>query len=212
MVIINRNWIIRILLILSAACFIIFLSSMIGGPDLYQNPVSISFLTLFLFFYLCSILLIINPIKLVRRRKLQKKHGYIREGSDIITQLNEENNFVLFQAEGFFTTGKIKMVQSLDVSYVTINITSKGLEFVGKIGRFPYLVKDSAGYSFKIRWENIMSISKSRERIIHTIKIETKDNFYTIIPLDPLHSGGLNVRSSKRNSLRLFDCLNKARP
>ena len=118
---------------------------------------------------------------------------------------------LLYQAAGFFTAGNIKMVQRSDVHYVSINITTNGLEFVGQIGRFPSLFKDSTGFRFDLPWVNIGSIVKSKERIMHVVKIKTKDNFYTILPLDPLHSGGLSLKSSKKNSIKLLESLNKAK-
>lgn len=118
---------------------------------------------------------------------------------------------LLYQAEGFFTIGNIKMVQRSDVHYVSINITTNGLEFIGQIGQFRSLFKDSTGFRFDLPWVKIVSLIKSKEKIMHVVKIETDDNFYTILPLDPLHSGGLGLKSSKKNSIKLLESLNKAK-
>jgi len=118
---------------------------------------------------------------------------------------------LLYQATGFFTISKMKMVQNSDVHYVSINITTNGIEFVGQIGRFPNLTKNSTGFQHYILWANIVSIIKTKERIMHVVRIDARDNFYTILPLDSSHSGGLGVKSSKKNSIQLLESLQKVK-
>lgn len=118
---------------------------------------------------------------------------------------------LLYQAAGFFTIGKMKMIQNSDVHYVSINITTNGIEFVGQSGQFPNLTKNSTGFQLYVPWVNIVSMIKTKERIMHVVRIDARDNFYTILPLDPSHSGGLGVKKSKKNSIQLLESLQKVK-
>ena len=117
---------------------------------------------------------------------------------------------ILYQAEGFFTQGKITMVQNPAVNYVNINITTNRFEFIGKNVQFPGIIKNSIGFRFDIPWSNIKNINKTKARMMHVIIIETLDNFYTILPLDP-HSSGLGISRSKKNAFELLATINKAK-
>ena len=68
---------------------------------------------------------------------------------------------LLYQAAGFFTQGKITMVQNPAVNYVSINITTNGFEFIGKNVQFPGIIKNSIGFRFDIPWAYIKSINKN---------------------------------------------------
>jgi hypothetical protein len=118
---------------------------------------------------------------------------------------------LLYKAEGFFTHKKMKMVQNPEVKYVRINITTNGFEFIGAYATFATIDKNSADFHLDLPWTNIKNINKTKARAMHTITIETVDNFYTILPLDPDHFSSFNPMShSKRNAIELLDVINKA--
>ena len=47
--------------------------------------------------------------------------------------------------------------------------------------------------------------------MIHVIIINTSDNFYTIVPMNPHHTSSLGISSTKRLAKELFDAINKAK-
>jgi len=118
---------------------------------------------------------------------------------------------LLYQAAGFFTEGKITMVQNSNIHYVEINITTKGFEFVGSSIAFTGINKDSSGFYTRILWSDIRDIKKSKTRLIHVVIIETLDTFYTIIPMDPLHKSSLGISSTKKHSMELLATIYKAK-
>jgi len=116
----------------------------------------------------------------------------------------------LYQAAGFFSQEKMKMIQRSGVHFVDIYITTNGFEFIGTSGVFPQFIKSSTGYHLNISWSNIKSIKKTKERIMHVIIIETYDTFYTILPLDPQNMSSAGISSSKKNANDLIATINKA--
>lgn len=118
---------------------------------------------------------------------------------------------LLYQAAGFFTQSKMKMVQRSDVHYVIINITTNGFSFIGANVQFPGLTKDSTGFRFEVPWSSIKDIVKTKERMMHVIIIHTLDDFYTILPMDPQNMSGLGIAASKKNSKDLLATINKAK-
>jgi len=120
---------------------------------------------------------------------------------------------LLFQAMGFFSHGKMKMVGRPDVHYVKINITTNGFEFIGTSAWFKMslLSKNSTGFRLDIPWSNIKNIRKSKARAMHVIIIETLDFFYTILPMDPQHTSGFGISSSNRNAIELLAAINEAK-
>ena len=118
---------------------------------------------------------------------------------------------LLYQATGFFNQGKLKgsMLYTPRVHFVNINITINGFEFIGINVKFAQLIKNSTGFRFDIPWSNIRSFNKSKAGLAHTIIIETLDNFYTILPVDPLPKSVLS--GTKKNAVDLLATINKAR-
>ena len=117
---------------------------------------------------------------------------------------------LLYQAAGFFTHGKMKMVQRPSVYYVKINITTNGFEFIGAYATFALIDKNSAGYRLDIPWSNIKIINKTKARAMHTVTIETSDTFYTILPVDPDNIAFNPISQSKRCAWELLDIITKA--
>jgi len=115
----------------------------------------------------------------------------------------------LYQAAGFLSEGKMKMVQRFDVYYVNINITSYGFEFIGSFYSSQGLVKNNTGFHFDIPWSDIQDITKTRERIMHVIIIQTHDSFYTILPLDSQNKKLFT--NAKKNAIELFATINEAK-
>ena len=121
----------------------------------------------------------------------------------------------LYQAAGFLSQGKMKMVQRTDVYYVVINITTNGFEFIGADIRIPgsqlmpTTYKNNTGFHFDIPWSEIKDIIKTRERIMHVIIIETLDDFYTILPLDSLNKKLFT--NAKKNAIALYATINEAK-
>ena len=118
---------------------------------------------------------------------------------------------ILYKAAGFFTEGMMAMVQSPSVHYVEINITSNGFMFEGTLVAFQGLTKNSIGFHFEIPWSVVTNVYKTKARMMHVVQIRTIDNIYTILPLDPVHTSGLGVSSSKRLSKALIETIDKAR-
>ena len=121
----------------------------------------------------------------------------------------DANMSLLYQAEGFFTIGKMKMVTSPAIAYVDIFLTTNGIIFEGKAKSvFNAAVQfsiDSRGYHYEIPWSQFTRAYKSKSRLIHTVTIESNINqYYTIAPLDRSTSFG------KRNAQYLADAINDA--
>lgn len=118
---------------------------------------------------------------------------------------------LLSKAAGFFTEGKLKMVQRSNVHFVNINITTNGLEFIGTSIRLPGISKNSTGFRFDVPWAHIENIVKGKTRIMHVVFIYTTlKNFYTILPIDSQNMSGAGVSSSKKNSKDLLEAIIKA--
>ena len=115
----------------------------------------------------------------------------------------------LYQAAGFLSQGKMKMIQRADVYFVNINITSYGFEFIGSIYSSQGVVKNSTGNRFDIPWSDIKDIIKTKERIMHVIIIQTLDDFYTILPLDSQNRKLFT--NAKKNAIELFAIINEAK-
>ena len=118
---------------------------------------------------------------------------------------------LLYQATGFFNQGKLKgsMLYTPRVHFVEINITINGFEFIGINVKFAQLIKNSIGYRFDIPWSDIKHFNKSKAGLVHTIIIETLDNLYTILPVDPLPKFFLS--GTKKNAIELLAAINKAK-
>ncbi len=62
------------------------LLSLFFGPNMFQNPFIVALLLFFLLFIICWLFGYIHPVRWVKKKGLQKKYGYVREGPGITTQ------------------------------------------------------------------------------------------------------------------------------
>ncbi|MHA1254813.1 MAG: zinc ribbon domain-containing protein [Promethearchaeota archaeon] len=127
---------------------------------------------------------------------------------------------ILYKARGYFTVGKMKMVQNPNVHLVDINITTNGLEFIGLFDPFtkgfipgfkPFtLNKNSTGYRLDISWSDIKFINKVKRMMMRVIIVETHDLFYSILPVDPEHTKSMGITKSSQNANELLASINDA--
>jgi len=81
----KREWRLTILSLLIWAGVVVLLL-LFFGPNVLQNPFIIALLIFLMIFILCWLFGYIHPVRWVKKKGLQKKYGYVREGPEIATQ------------------------------------------------------------------------------------------------------------------------------